>query len=74
MLEVRRQVLTTTHGKQVPWDHSALTGEFYFHDAAAAGSLPRLSPDAPATDTEARQQRLQQLEAELTRRTDPTAR
>jgi uncharacterized caspase-like protein len=71
MIEVCKQVLTTTHGKQVPWDHSALTGEFYFHYAAAPGSLPRLSPNAPATDTEALQQRLQQLEAELARRTDP---
>ena len=35
MIEVHRRVLTTTHGKQVLWDHSALTGAFYFHYAAA---------------------------------------
>jgi uncharacterized caspase-like protein len=71
MIEVRKQVLATTHGKQVPWDHSALTGDFYFHYAAAPGSLPRLSPGGPAADTEALQQRLQQLERELAKRTDP---
>src|SRR5262245_41629250 len=68
MIEVRKQVLATTQGKQVPWDHSALTGDFYFHYAGAPGSLPRLSPSA---DTEALQQRLQELERELAKRTDP---
>jgi hypothetical protein len=71
MIEVRKQVLATTHGKQVPWDHSALTGDFYFHYTAAPGGVPRLSPGGPAPDTEALQQRLQQLEQELARRTDP---
>src|SRR5262245_5113602 len=72
MIGVRKQVLATTHGKQVPWDHSALTGDFYFHYAAAPGSLPRLSPGGLATDTEALQQRLNQLERELAKRTDPS--
>jgi uncharacterized caspase-like protein len=72
MIEVRKQVLATTHGKQVPWDHSALTGDFYFHYAAAPGSLPRLSPGGPAPEAEALQQRLQQLERELAKRTDPS--
>jgi uncharacterized caspase-like protein len=71
MIEVRKQVLATTHGKQVPWDHSALTGDFYFYYTAAPGGVPRLSPGGPAPDTEALQQRLQQLEGELARRTDP---
>jgi hypothetical protein len=35
MIEVRKDVLAATDGKQVPWDHSALTGEFYFQKAAA---------------------------------------
>src|SRR5262249_5102456 len=67
MIEVRKQVLATTSGKQVPWDHSALTGEFYYHPAGAPGGLPRPTPG----ETEAMRQRLQQLEGELTRRTDP---
>ena len=37
MIEVRKQVLTTTHGKQVRWDHSALTGEFLFSLRGGAG-------------------------------------
>ena len=34
MIEVRKDVLAATGGKQVPWDHSALTGEFYFQPTA----------------------------------------
>lgn len=34
MIEVRKEVLAATDGKQVPWDHSALTGEFYFQKPA----------------------------------------
>src|SRR4029078_7976748 len=30
MIDVRKEVLAATAGKQVPWDHSALTGDFYF--------------------------------------------
>jgi hypothetical protein len=71
MIEVRKQVLAATGGRQVPWDHSALTGEFYFHLAAAPGGVPRLNPGAPSPETEAMQERLKQLEQELARRTDP---
>jgi uncharacterized caspase-like protein len=39
MIETRRDVLAATGGKQVPWDHSALTGEFYFHPTAAQRSV-----------------------------------
>ena len=30
MIEVRKQVLKMTGGKQVPWEHSSLTGQVYF--------------------------------------------
>ena len=30
MIEVRKEVVSATSGQQVPWDHSALTGDFYF--------------------------------------------
>jgi hypothetical protein len=33
LIEVRRDVLEATHQKQVPWEHSALTGPFYFRQA-----------------------------------------
>jgi hypothetical protein len=39
MIEVRKEVLASTSGKQVPWDHSALTGDFYFHLASAPETL-----------------------------------
>src|SRR5215831_15874426 len=64
MIEVRKEVLAATGGKQVPWDHSALTGDFYFHLAAAPGSLPR--PDADSV-----QRRLHELEEELKKKSDP---
>lgn len=34
MIDVRKDVVAATSGKQVPWDHSALTGEFFFDPAA----------------------------------------
>ena len=30
MIKVRRDVISATKQKQVPWDHSSLTGQFYF--------------------------------------------
>lgn len=71
MIDVRRQVLAATNGRQVPWDHSALTGDFYFHLASAPGTLPGAAPSAtPGADGEGVQQRLRELEAELKRRPD----
>ena len=71
MIDVRKEVLSVTNGKQVPWDHSALTGDFYFHLASAPGSLPKMVPAAPASDSEALQQRLRQVEDELKKKSDP---
>ena len=64
MVDVRKDVLQATSGKQVPWDHSALTGDFYFQLAAAPGTLPK--PDADAT-----QKRLRELEEQVKRKSDP---
>ena len=69
MIDVRKDVLTTTNGKQVPWDHSALTGEFYFHLASAPGTLPKAA--APAQDPDAVQRRLRELEDELKKKSNP---
>jgi len=33
MIEVRREVLEQTGGKQVPWENSSLTGQFFFKPA-----------------------------------------
>ena len=38
MIEVRKDVLATTGGRQVPWDHSALTGDFIFHQSRLQNS------------------------------------
>ncbi len=69
MVDVRKDVLAATSGRQVPWDHSSLTGDFYFHRAAAPGAL--VTPGAPtASDV---QKRLEELERELAKKTDQTA-
>lgn len=40
MIDVRKQVLTETGGKQVPWDHSALVGEFFFRGGTPSNAEP----------------------------------
>ena len=71
MVDVRREVLAATRNRQVPWDHSALTGEFYFHLASAPAMLPKTAPPAPPAETEAMQARIRQLEDELKGKADP---
>jgi hypothetical protein len=71
MIDVRKQVLAVTSGKQVPWDHSALTGDFYFHLVSAPGLPPKVAPTVPDSDSEALQQRLRQVEEELKKKSDP---
>ncbi|GAB4232476.1 MAG: hypothetical protein Kow0032_15200 [Methyloligellaceae bacterium] len=34
MIDVRRDVISATNGKQVPWENSSLTGQFYFNPSA----------------------------------------
>lgn len=66
MIEVRNDVLKATGGKQVPWDHSALTGEFYFVPQA---DVVAAAPTQPSNSAEvaALKERMQQLEAQLAR-------
>ncbi|MEQ1577269.1 MAG: caspase domain-containing protein [Hyphomicrobium sp.] len=54
MIDVRKDVIAATSGKQVPWDHSALTGEFYFDPKAA-----------PLGGDDASQARVKELEDQL---------
>jgi uncharacterized caspase-like protein len=71
MIDVRREVLAATGGKQVPWDHSALTGDFYFHLASAPSLLPKVAPAPPDAESDALKERLRLLEEELKRKSDP---
>jgi uncharacterized caspase-like protein len=51
LIAVRNDVMKETAGKQVPWEHSALTGQFYFNRAApasASATQPRPSEAAEA--------------------------
>jgi hypothetical protein len=47
MISVRNSVLRMTGGKQVPWEHSSLTGQFYFARAIEAAPA---QPAPAATD------------------------
>lgn len=49
LIEVRNDVMRETQRKQVPWEHSALTGRFYFSAAPAAMTVPK--NDAPPAPT-----------------------
>lgn len=66
MIAVRKEVVAATQGKQVPWDHSAMTGDFYFVPGDAAPAAGSVSPPPASTsaDVAALQERLAKLEAE----------
>lgn len=67
MIEVRKQVVEATAGAQVPWDHSALTGEFYFARGEGGGTGQDSVLAAPLTDSAevtALKERLVRLEQE----------
>jgi len=51
--DVRVNVMNATEKKQVPWDSSSLTGEFYFKapNGAAPSTTPQLASVAPAPST-----------------------
>jgi uncharacterized caspase-like protein len=52
MIEVRKDVLKATGGRQVPWDHSALTSDFFFQPVAerSAGAVEAEAPHRHETD------------------------
>jgi len=50
MISVRNDVLAATQGKQVPWEHSSLTGQFFFMPAATTAAAA--SPVAPLQASE----------------------
>jgi hypothetical protein len=48
LVDVRNDVLKTTNGAQVPWEHTSLTGQVYFKPAVAGLSSTSPAPVAPA--------------------------
>jgi uncharacterized caspase-like protein len=64
MIAVRKDVVAATGGAQVPWDHSALMGEFYFNPwtGIVTGSVPARRPSTP------QEERMRRLDEELGRR------
>ncbi|MGH6814670.1 MAG: caspase family protein [Hyphomicrobiaceae bacterium] len=70
MIDVRNDVLAATGRKQTPWDHSALTADFYFYPTAAPQALPKPAPPASDSDMAALQEKLRRLEEALKRKSD----
>ena len=70
MIEVRKAVVANTGGKQVPWDHSAMTGDFFFVPGASAPAqgVVATAPSGTSVDVAALQERLRKLEDEAKRR------
>jgi len=44
LISVRNDVMRQTQRKQVPWEHSALTGRFYFHQATKTTEPSKVAP------------------------------
>jgi uncharacterized caspase-like protein len=66
MIEVRNDVLKTTDGRQVPWDHSALTSDFFFHGQPQAAD----GTAQAAGDQEIIQARLRAIEEQVKSKSD----
>ncbi len=49
LIAVRNDVMTVTQRRQVPWEHSAMTGRFYFVAAPQARPQTPATPNAPAS-------------------------
>jgi hypothetical protein len=47
MAVVRKDVREATHNTQVPWENSALEGDFFFRPAPASPAAPVATPPAP---------------------------
>ncbi len=75
MIEVRKDVVAATKGQQVPWDHSALTGDFYFvpGQAQIASATAAATPATSTAEVAALQERLKGLEEEIKRRPSAAA-
>jgi uncharacterized caspase-like protein len=68
MIEVRKDVMAATRGRQVPWEHSALTEEFRFRSPGGltTGSIHSSAP--PSAEEARREERTRRLDEELGRR------
>jgi uncharacterized caspase-like protein len=66
MIEVRNDVLKATGGRQVPWDHSALTSDFFFNPGAQAANGEAL----PEGGRDLIQARLRAIEEQINSKSD----
>jgi uncharacterized caspase-like protein len=50
LIEVRNDVVRETQGRQVPWEHTALTGKFYF--SRSSGTTGAIATPAPPSSVQ----------------------
>ena len=50
LIEVRNDVVKETQGRQVPWEHTALTGKFYF--SKSSGTTGAIATPAPPSSVQ----------------------
>jgi tetratricopeptide (TPR) repeat protein len=72
MIEVRKEVVGATKGAQVPWDHSALQGRFFFKAKAEEPTLSA-GPSQPTVSTTPSQIRLSEAAEAWDRTKDATS-
>lgn len=48
MIKVRKDVIKLSNGKQVPWDHSSLTGQFFFKPGIQTSTLKSPAGQRPS--------------------------
>jgi formylglycine-generating enzyme required for sulfatase activity len=53
LVAVRNDVIRATRKEQVPWEHSALIGRFYFNPAGQTAALPKVELARPSEAAEA---------------------
>jgi uncharacterized caspase-like protein len=50
LIAIRNDVMKETDRRQVPWEHSALTGRFHFNPAAETRAAAKLAPNSRARE------------------------
>jgi hypothetical protein len=66
LIDVRNDVISETNGQQVPWEHSALRGRFYFATSTTGKVAP--SPPVDAAARLGNRRTVEEINAECSKR------
>jgi len=73
LIAVRNDVMKETQRKQVPWEHSAMTGRFYFKTPQQAALPPSAAPKSPPPAESGQQTRSAEAERAWSSAKDTTS-